>query len=333
MRPSFLRFAACPALILALSISALSRGRALASSGLQIFTLPAAEPAPASPPTFAAVLLGGAGDVDDATRFLCSHSGGGSIVVLRSSGADAYNPYFHSLCPHNSVTTLLITSAEGARDPAALDAVRQAHAIFIAGGDQSHYVNFWPGPLLQEINRAIARGVPIGGISAGLAVLGQFVFSARNDTITSAEAFANPFDPKMTLDRDFLSIPQLRGVITDSHFSTRSRLGRTLAFMARIVHDGWAPRARAIGIDQSTAVLFDSSGIARVVGAASAFFLSLDHAPEVCEPAKPLTVRGITAYNLSAASGVAFDLNSWSPQGSAQPYSLSVENGRLTQTR
>jgi len=303
-----------------------------AKSGLEVFRMAAAKPASAPSPTFAAALLGGAGDVDEATRYLCAHSGGGDVVVLRASGRDDYNPYFHDLCPSNSVTTLLITSPDGARRAEAIDAVRNAHALFFAGGDQSNYLKDWTEALQQEINAAIARGVPVGGISAGLAVLGEFVFSARLDTITSPEAFANPFDPKLTLDRDFLRVPHLETVITDSHFSARQRLGRTLAFMSRIVHDGWAPRVRAIGIDESTAVLFDSGGVARVVGKNSAFFLELSHAPETCESGKALAVSGIEAYNLRASGDTTFDLKSWKPIGAAKPHLISVRDSQMTET-
>ena len=153
-------------------------------SGLKVFSLPAAQPTPPKTPTPGYSLVGGGRDVDEAMKFLCQNSGGGNIVILRASGDDDYNPYFHTLCPHNSVTTLLITSAEGARDPIAADQIRNAHAIFIAGGDQSNYLKDWSGnPVQAELNAAIARGVPIGGISAGLAVLGEFVFSARMDTV------------------------------------------------------------------------------------------------------------------------------------------------------
>jgi cyanophycinase len=301
-------------------------------TGLQIFSLPATEPKPAGRPAFAAVLLGGAGDVDPATEFLCRHSHGGEIVVLRASGTDAYNPYFHQLCPNNSVVTLLITSAEGARAPEALRHVREAHAIFIAGGDQSNYVKFWPGPLLREINAAIARGVPIGGISAGLAVLGQFVFAAMRDTITAPEAFANPFDPKLTLTRNFIRIPALHGIITDSHFSERARMGRTVAFLARIRHDGWANPARAIGIDQETAVLVGAQGKAAVVGKGSAYFLQLTHAPERCAPGQPLAVRGVEGYAIHGApaeSPAGFNLKTWTGNGGSF-FILNVANGVMT---
>lgn len=308
-----------------------ARSPAQQTTGLELFSLPAATPGNPQAPSFGVALLGGGGDVDDAPKFLCDQSHGGEIVVLRASGRDAYNPYFHELCPNNAVTTLLITSPEGARSPDAIEHVRNAHALFIAGGDQSNYVKMWPGPLLKEINDAIARGVPIGGTSAGLAVLGEFAFSARNDTVTSPEALANPFDPKVTLERDFLSIPVMRGIITDSHFSPRQRMGRTVAFLARIEQDGWAKRARAIGIDEATAVLVQPDGKAIVAGEGSAYFLELSHQPEECAPGKPLTVRGISAYKLGAGPESKFDLKSWSGSGGST-FTVDVVNGKLTRS-
>lgn len=305
--------------------------------GLQVFTLPAAqtERTATGQPKFVAVLSGGAGDVDEAMQELCRNAAGGEVVVLRASGTDAYNPYFHQLCPNSPVTTLLITSAEGATEAAAIAHVRQAGAIFIAGGDQSNYVKFWPGPLLRQINADVARGVPIGGISAGLAVLGQFVFSARHDTVTSPEALANPFDAKLTLDRNFISIPILRGIVTDSHFSERGRMGRTVAFLARIMHDRWAKPARAIGIDQATAVLVDPDGKAVVVGKGSAYFLELAHPPEGCAPGQPLTVSAIKGYQIHggsiAAPAAGFNIKQWTGHGGT-PFTLNVTNGVMTRT-
>ena len=53
-------------------------------------------------------LIGGGDDLDDAFSSLCRRSGGGDFLVLRATGTDAYNPYVHTLCHENSVTTLLI---------------------------------------------------------------------------------------------------------------------------------------------------------------------------------------------------------------------------------
>ena len=281
-------------------------------------------------PRFGAVLLGGHGDVDEATSFLCEHSGGGDLVVLSAYGADDYNSDFHAACPQNSVTTLVITSTEGANDPFVADKIRNAHAIFLAGGDQSHYVSYWTGQAVQkEINADVARGVPLGGISAGLAVQGQFVFTAMQDTVKSPEALANPYDSHVTLVRDFLSIPVLKGVITDSHFSQRERMGRSLAFLARIVQDGWAAEAHGIGVDETTAVLVEADGRARVVGKNSVYFMTLDHRPEVCANGKPLTMRHVKVLKLS--TGDQFDLKTWTATGGTT-LEVNVVDGKITRT-
>ena len=119
--------------------------------------------------------------------------------------------------------------------------MRKAEAIFIAGGDQWNYVRYWKGtPLAAAIHDAVKRGVPIGGTSAGLAILGQYSFSAEMDTITSPQALSDPFDPHLTLESSFLKLPNLEGVITGSHFSQRDRFGRLLAFLACIAqHTGF----------------------------------------------------------------------------------------------
>jgi cyanophycinase len=308
-------------------------GQGPGDNGLRVLSLPAAQPMTPVPPTSALVLVGGGGDVDEAMEFLCQNSGGGNIVVLRASGDDAYNPYFHALCPHNSVTTLLITSVEGARDPAGAEIIRNAHAIFIAGGDQFNYVKMWSGnPVQTEINAAVSRGVPIGGISAGLAVLGEFAFSARHDTVTSPEALANPYDEKVSLERNYLSIPLMTGIITDSHFSKRERMGRTLVFLSRIVQDGWSDHARAIGIDEGTAVLVDVKGNARVVGKGAAYFIELRQKAEVCVPGKPLSLKTLIGYRVTAGPANAFEFKSWIPGNDAKPIFIQVTDGITTIT-
>jgi cyanophycinase len=297
-------------------------------SGYTAYSVAAKNPQPPHAPTFAVVLLGGHGDVDEATSFLCRHSGGGELVVLRASGADDYNSEFQSACPGNSVVTFVITSREGANNPFVAEKIHNAHAIFIAGGDQSNYVKYWTGNAVQnEIDEAVKRGVPIGGISAGLAVQGEFVFDSMLDTVTSPEALANPYDPHVTLVRDFLSIPVLTGIITDSHFSQRQRMGRSLAFLARIVQDGWAQEAHGIGIDETTAVLVEAGGHARVVGKNSAYFMTLDHRPEVCVDGKPLTLRHVNVLKLGA--GATFDLNTWTATDGSS-FEANVVDGKMT---
>ena len=130
--------------------------------------------------TAGTVLMGGGTDVDAAFQWMCQRSGNGDFLVIRATGTDAYNPYIQQLCPgENSVSTLIIPNRAAASDPFVITTIQNAEALWIAGGDQSNYINYWQGtPVQQALNGLIAQGVPIGGTSAGMNVLSEFVYSA-----------------------------------------------------------------------------------------------------------------------------------------------------------
>ena len=214
--------------------------------------------------TAGTVLMGGGLDVDAAFQWMINKSGGGDFVVIRATGTDAYNPYIYGLGAVDSVETLISPSRAGAADPFVVAKIRNAEALWIAGGDQSDYINYWKGtPVVDAINYvANTKHAPVGGTSAGLAVLGQFIYTGAAGSVTSSQALANPYNKYMTFDRDFVQIANLGGVITDSHFVTRDRFGRSITFLARILKDGWAASARGIGIDEATAILVEANGAA-----------------------------------------------------------------------
>lgn len=258
-------------------------------------------------------------------------------MILRAGGGDDYNSYVNGLCQLNSVATLIIPDRDAALDPAVSHIIRHAEAVFIAGGDQARYVNFWRGTPVQEaINADIASGKPVGGTSAGLAILGEFSYGALNDppddsSLTSADALRDPFFIRITLVRDFLKIPLLQNTITDSHFAKRDRLGRSLVFLARLIEDGWSRNPREIAIDEKSALLVDANGKARTVGPGKGvYFLRPTEAPVVCEQGVPLTFRKISVYK--ASSGTRFDLATWKGEGGSS-YMLSVELGKIESTQ
>lgn len=247
-------------------------------------------PADATTPTKGGLQLeGGGADIDAAFRWLIDHSGGGNIVVIRASGEDGYNAYIFELGRVASVESIMFKSREAAFDKDVLRAIEHAEAIFIAGGDQSNYVRFWKGtPVADALNALARRGVPIGGTSAGLAVLGQVAYTAMNDgdgpSLTSAVALANPYVAQVALERAFLTLPRMTAIVTDSHVGPRNRLGRTLVFLARMVAGGWASPARAIAVDQESAVLVEADGTAAVAGKAPTYFIETTAKPAVCKP-------------------------------------------------
>ena len=279
------------------------------------------------------VLMGGSTDVDAAFQWLCARAQGGDFLVVRATGTDAYNPYVQGLCPGlNSVATLIIGSAKAAQDPAVRDIIERAEIVWIAGGDQSDYIKDWTGtPVQDALNQHVAAGRPVGGTSAGLAVLTQFVYSALGSKgITSAQALADPYNRYNTFARDFLYLPQLQGAIGDTHFAARDRMGRTLGFLCRIHAAAWSAAPRAIAVSEETAVLIDAKGVGEVAGLNHAYFITAPGAPEVCSPGLPLTYRNVNVRRVGV--GQTFDVARW--HGSAgTEYSVTAEAGVLSSTQ
>lgn len=328
--------------------------------------------APASHPAPSFVLMGGGPDVDVAFRWLIQRAGitpgsGGRFVVIRASGTDAYNPYIlysdESLSTSDkvadqwvggaslgltSVETLVIPSVKAANNAAVNAIVAKANVVFIAGGDQSQYIRFWKGTALEQTLKALMqRNVPIGGTSAGLAVLGQFDYSALYNSATSELAMLDPyykditFDPSpLSLSGGFIAPPALDSLIFDSHFDSRDRMGRLVTFISRIVapavtsggtygcSGGVLPAsssgnktARGIGIDVETALLVQGNGDGHPVTATrvtnptttteSAVYLIRPSVPAtVCKPQTPLSITAVEVRKL-ADSNTVFNLTEW----------------------
>lgn len=285
------------------------------------------------------VLQGGGDDVDQNYIRMGEYGGGGDFVVLRASGTDDYNDYIFGLCHCDSVTTIVFDGGAAMTDPWVIETIRNAEAIFIAGGDQSNYTRHWKNtPVEDAINFVVAKPAPIGGTSAGMAVLGEFVYSAEGkESLTSAVAMANPFAADLTLVRDFLRLRWLENVITDQHLQERNRIGRTVTLLSRLQKDGWSAAPRAIAADRETSVHVDpADGSARVFSTADhptpyAYFMRAAKAPERCEPDQPLTSGPVEVYRIGPGEG-PFDLAAWRGEDGLA-YSLSVVDGQLVSSR
>jgi cyanophycinase len=291
-----------------------------------------------SRPGFA--LMGGGTDLDEAFQFLCDRADGGDMVVLRARGDDEYNAYLRGICHLNSVATLIVPNREAAADPFVAETISRAAAIFIAGGDQANYINFWMNtPVQSALNEAIRRGVPIGGTSAGLAVMGEYAYSAQGDkaddpNLDAKTALADPFGARVSVTRGFLEIPILKGIITDTHFARRDRMGRLLVFMARLNEAGKADstssqRVRGIGVQERAAVLLEPEGKAHVVGYGPAYFIEGDRATGVLQKGKPLTYGPFVVQKV--APGAEFYIKSWA--GDAISYRLTADGGKIRSTQ
>lgn len=266
-----------------------------------------------------AFLLAGGGKSDDASfRWFLERAGHGDILILCASGSDAYHSYLRSLAAVDSVETIVFHSREDSSDPFVLDRIRKADGIFFAGGDQWNYVRFWKEtPVMTELNAAVARGIPIGGTSAGLAVLGEWSFAAEHDTVTSAVALADPFHEKVSLERAFLKLPDLRCSITDSHFAKRDRMGRLLVFLARMRSDA-CEMPRGIAVDEGVALMLEANGSARVSGTGAVYFIQLDGHPKM-ERGKAMTAGPYHVIKVS-------------DDNTSSSYDLNVEAGNVKST-
>ena len=191
------------------------------------------------------VLEGGGADIEESFHWMIDRSGGGDFLVLRTSGTDAYNDEVLAMrtangLRANSAATLIVRTREAAFDPFVARTIRNAEALWLAGGDQAKHYGFWHGtPVEDAIHELIERGVPVGGTSAGLAVMGEYLYSAEADargepSLTSTATLRDPFHPRLTLRRDFLDLPDLRRTILEPHFDQESRYGRMAASLARI---------------------------------------------------------------------------------------------------
>ena len=219
------------------------------------------------------LLLMGGGDRNfDAIRWFMRKAGNGHIVVLRASqGGEIGEEFFNEVGGIASVETFVFKDRESAYDPAVLAALKRADGIFLAGGDQSRYVRYWRGtPVAAALDAHVRAGKPLGGTSAGLAVQGEYFYGAMDGgSQTSPAALADPLGDGNTIETGFLHLDALQGVITDTHFSERGRLGRLVAFVAK--GEALADRALiGLGVDEDAAVAVEGDGRARVYATAPA---------------------------------------------------------------
>lgn len=289
--------------------------------------------APRPAPTQAGLMLVGGGDWPrEAFAWMIERAGHGRIVILRASGAaEAQNEFFRDIGGITSAQTLVFDDRRAASDPQVLKILREADGIFLAGGDQANYVRYWKGtPLASALDAHVRAGKPIGGTSAGLAILGAFTYGAMDGgSLVSADALRDPTGPQLTLVDDFLHMPYLQRVITDSHFGKRERLGRLIALLARLSKEQGRDDLAGIGIDEYTALCIDARGEGRVFSGSGgyAWLVRPRARAEVYAQGKPLSIRAVPVIGIGADSRVR--MKDFKVQRPAFSELYDVESGRL----
>lgn len=293
------------------------------------------------------LLAGGGTDNDYAMRWMLQRANGGDVVIIRASGSNGYNDYLYSELgvAVNSVQTIRFDGAAAAQDAYVIQQIRNAEALFLAGGDQYDYYLYWKDtPIEDAINYLVnEKQIVVGGTSAGMAVLSEAYYTPPGSGIMSPQALSNPFHPSMSIlgNGDFIINPLLADVITDTHYEQRSRKGRHVAFMARIAKAS-GRRSFGIACNETVAVGIDEQGIGHVFGDAAndfAFFLQTScrdtFLPEVLQLNQPLTWSiDSTAVWVCKILGTptgsnTFDLNDWETQNGGNWEYWSAHSGSL----
>ena len=197
------------------------------------------------------------GDAGILRRFL-EVSGGErariAVIPTASSRADTgarYQRLFEELGARHADVLPYVERKDGERDEW-LRTLENATGIFLTGGNQLRISTILGGtPVAKMIRRRNARGVAVGGTSAGAAILSEHM-------IAFGEEGSTPRAGAATLAPGF---GLTNRVIIDQHFRQRDRLGRLLAALA------YNPFAVGIGLDEDTAAFIDPEDTLHVHGA------------------------------------------------------------------
>ena len=217
----------------------------------------------------------------------------GNVIALRASGERAYTDEFYRDGRFAWVQEILIPPCATRADVDAIASyVADADAVFFAGGDQSYYAGWKGSALIRAVRAVYARGGIVGGGSAGLAIQGEFAYDSvaanrvlHDGSVTTPIAVKDPLGPAISFTTGLFAWPPLRGTLTDTHFAARDRFGRSIAFLARIAHDGTGRvPLYALGVDQDSVVLVEGNGSAvlRVSPKShGAYLIRMDSAPQL----------------------------------------------------
>ncbi|MGB3192418.1 MAG: cyanophycinase [Limnoraphis sp.] len=287
------------------------------------------------------LLIGGAegnkSGEHEANQWFLERAKGGKYLVLRVGKIGGQADW---ICRHyrewiHSAAELSINSREAANHSEVIEYIQEADALFIAGGDQNKYKEYWEGTETENaLNYLInEKKIPLAGTSAGMAILGDYYYAPEHQGVLSSEILNDPFhyNTQSIHRSNFVQVPYLKRVITDTHLdrinsvNPETRYGRLLGLLAKVIYeDNGQLDHYAIGVEEGAFLAIDEKGIAKVFGNGThigqdAYFLQTNGAlPEQMEPGWPMiwnnSGKAVKVYRISGdpeGSG-SFDLNDWS---------------------
>lgn len=251
------------------------------------------------------VPIGGAENKENDRRILerfVRVSGGTNadiVVIPTASRLAGTGPRYESLFQDigaGRVTSMDFDTRRDCQEAGRLDRLEEATGIFFTGGNQLRLTTLLGGtPVARLIRSRNARGVAVGGTSAGASILSEHMI-AFGDEGSSVISGSVRLAPGLGLTNRF---------IIDQHFRQRDRLGRLLTALA------YNPFAIGIGLDEDTAAFIgpdetvevEGSGGVTVVDASDVSYSSMDAVSE----GQPVCMLGLKLHILVA--GATFNLH------------------------
>lgn len=259
------------------------------------------------------IAIGGAENKENDRRILerfATASGGERadiVVIPTASRVHETGSRYEKLFTEIGVQRVSVMDFDTRRDchePGRLTRLEAASGIFFTGGNQLRLTTLLGGtPVARLIRAANARGVTVGGTSAGASILSEHMIAA-GDEGSSVVAGSVRLAPGLGLTNRF---------IIDQHFRQRDRLGRLLTALA------YNPFAVGIGLDEDTAALIgpdetvevEGSGGVTIVDASEVSYSSIDSVDE----GQPACVLGLKVHILVA--GATFNLHTRAARAAA----------------
>jgi len=221
------------------------------------------------------------------------------VIIPTASRAHETGPRYEKLFRELGARRVEVMDFDTRRDcqePGRLERLEQATGIFFTGGNQLRLTTLLGGTPVAKLIRALnARGVTIGGTSAGASILSEHMIAFGDDGAT-AIAGSVRLAPGLGLTNRF---------IIDQHFRERDRLGRLVTALA------YNPFAVGLGLDEDTAAFIgpdetlevEGTGGVTVVDASRVSFSSVDSAAD----GQPICILGLVMHVLT--TGATFNLH------------------------
>ena len=177
-----------------------------------------------------------------------------------------------------------------------LDTLDQATGVFFTGGNQLRLSATLGGTSVASLVRRLsARGVPVGGTSAGAAILPEHMIAYGGIGGTPTAGMVS-LAPGLGLTNRFL---------IDQHFRERDRLGRLLSALS------YNPFAVGLGLDEDTAAFISPDNVIHAVGSGAITVVDvsqLSHSSVAdAREGEPLCMTDVRVHILP--HGASFNLN------------------------